>query len=112
MNTVKLSTVKLKPSLSWLESKGRLLNADACYIWIRRHDKLVGWTYNYNPSSCLIDYFARLISCLGPASKKVRIANNIHMKCYINKESMLVTSFNLSYPTVQDMGIEVFDIVL
>src|SRR6266496_1576267 len=109
---VKISQVRLNTFLSPFPSKGHLLNADECYLWIRNRKRLIGWTYNFNIHCPLIKCFTRLISCQGQPSSTVRIANNTHIKCYIDKKSMLITSFNLTYPTVLDLGIVVSDIVL
>lgn len=109
---LKLSQVRLAQSLSDFASKGKLLNGVDCFIWINRRKHLVGWTYNFNVFCNLYRHFDKLISCQGRPSKSIRIANNTHMKCYIDKKSMLVTSFNLSHATVNDLGIEVIDIAL
>lgn len=110
METILTSHVKLQTSISQFKSKGRLLNALDCCRWIRDKRNLVGWTYNYNPSYGLCECFTRLISCQGRPSKRIRIANNTHMKCYISDKSMIITSFNLSAPTINDLGIEIKDV--
>lgn len=112
MDTIPTSRVRLNVALSLIPSKGRLLNGDASFNWIFARKNLIGWTYNFNASCVLWKRFDRLISCQGRASQRIRIAGNTHMKCYIDKKSMLVTSFNLTYSTINDMGIEVIDIVL
>ena len=112
MDTISTSKVKLRTTLSQLSSKGKLLNADACYLWLLRRKNLVGWTYNYNWSCQAVRNFDKLIACQGKSSRTIRIANNTHIKCYIGKDTMLLGSFNLTYPTVQDFCIEVTDIVL
>lgn len=104
--------VRLNYGLSEFDSKGKLLNGRDCCIWVRDRRHLVGWTYNFNIHYGLYQSFDRLISCQGRPSKRIRIANNTHMKCYIDSKSMLVTSFNLTHPTVNDLGVEIQDIVL
>ena len=112
MDTIPISRVKLNVALPFIQSKGKLLNADSSYLWLLRHKKLIGWTYNYNWGCQAIRNFDKLIACQGRPSKTVRIANNTHIKCYISKDSMLIGSFNLTYPTVQDLCLEVTDVVL
>lgn len=112
MDTIPTSSVKVGISLSTIPSKGRMLNGVDSFNWIIWREKLVGWTYNYNWSTGVLSHFDRLISCRGREDRRVRLANNTHMKCYIGKKSMLITSFNLTYPTVNDMGMEVLDVAL
>lgn len=111
MDTIKTSQLRLRIGLSVIPSKDKLLNADACYEWIFNRDHLIGWTYNFNASCPLWRRFDKLISCQGRPSQSIRIANNTHMKCYLSLTSMLITSFNLTYPTVNDMGIETSNII-
>jgi hypothetical protein len=112
MDTIPTSRVRLRTSVPDIQSKGRLLNAIDCHVWILKRKHLIGWTYNFNRMSRLWQCFDRLISCQGSPAKQVRIANNTHIKCYIGKDSMLIGSFNLTFPTVQDLCIEVRDIAL
>lgn len=109
---LKTSRVRVNRALSEFSSKGRLLNGLDCYTWVLRRKHLVGWTYNFNRLCTLWQRFDRLISCQGVPSHRIRIANNTHMKCYIDRKSMLVTSFNLTHATVNDLGIEVTDVTL
>jgi hypothetical protein len=112
MIKLNLSKVKLRFGLSEFKSKGYLLNATDSYEWIHTRENLIGWTYNFNRLCSLWQHFDKLISCQGVPAKQVRIANNTHMKCYIHKRSMLVTSFNLTFPTINDLGVEIKDVAL
>jgi hypothetical protein len=112
MDTIPTSKVRLRVAVPPIPSKGKLLNGENSLDWIIERKHLVGWTYNFNVSCRAWQSFDRLISCQGRASKNVRIANNTHIKCYIGRDSMLIGSFNLTFPTVQDLCIEVKDFVL
>jgi hypothetical protein len=109
MIEIETSKVRLGRHLTIVPSQKNLLNGEDCYMWLLRHKNLIGWTYNYNPHCGLTVLFDRLITCKGEPRNNIRIAENTHMKCYIHKCTMLVTSFNLSYPTVLDMGYVVTD---
>lgn len=103
MHTLRLSQIKLGNYIPPLRSSKSLLNGEDSYLWIKEHKPLVGWTYDYNPHAILIESFERLISCKGLARKNVRIANNVHVKCYIHTNVMLIGSFNLTFPTIVDL---------
>lgn len=110
MNEIETSKVRLGTYLPSIPTCKNLLNGDDCYLWLLRHKNLIGWTYNYNPHCGLTALFDRLITCKGAARDNIRVAENTHIKCYIHKNTMLITSFNLSYPTVHDMGYIVMDV--
>jgi hypothetical protein len=109
LGNIPLSRVKLGRHLTPLRTKGMLMDGDQCYTWLLRQKNLLGWTYNYNDHCPLVARFKQLIVCIGPPRHNVRIANNVHLKCYMNSKSMLVTSFNLSYPSIIDLGVLVKD---
>jgi hypothetical protein len=106
---IPLKQIRVGQRLPAIKLKGRLLDADGAFLWIYRRKDLIGWTYSYNPRCVLLKRFKYLIACVGIPSSNVRIAGNIHVKCYIDKKSMLIGSFNLTEPTIQDLCVEVTD---
>jgi len=101
--------VRVGLRLPVVQSRGRLLNGDDVFVWISKRKNLVGWTYSYNPSCILLRRFKSLIAGTGRPCTNVRIATNTHIKCYIDRDSMLVGSFNLTEPTIQDLCVEIKD---
>ena len=91
MNELETSKVKLGTYLTVVPTYKNLLNGEDCYLWLLRHKNLIGWTYNYNPHCGLIALFDRLITCKGDAKSNIRIAHNVHIKCYVHK------SYNASH---------------
>jgi hypothetical protein len=106
---IPLKQVRVGQRLPPFKVKGKLLDGDGAFLWIHRRKDLIGWTYSFNPKCVLLKRFKYLIACVGAPCSNVRIAGNIHVKCYIDQRSMLIGSFNLTNPTIQDLCIEVTD---
>jgi len=112
MDDIKVSKVRTGLLAPEIKSKGSLLNGDDSYAWLMKREGLIGWTYSFNPYAIVLLHFAKLISCQGRAQKNVKIASNTHLKCYIHKYQMLIGSFNLTYPTIEDLSVLVTDKIL
>jgi hypothetical protein len=106
---IPLARVIVGRRLPELKVKGKLLDSDATFMWIYRRKDLVGWTYSFNPNTPLLKRFKQLIAGTGAPCANVRIACNTHIKCYIDRKSMLIGSFNLTGPSILDLCIEVTD---
>ena len=105
------SRTRLNLQLPELQTSGRLLNGMQTFSWIYDRKNLVGWTYSYNPAFILVTRFKQLIACVGLPRSNVRLAGNTHIKCYIDKkeQKMVIGSFNLTEPTINDLCIEITD---
>lgn len=100
------------PRMERLESFGHLLDARDCDLWLRSQVALIGWTYSLNPVSLYLYDFRRVIS--GRVIEKphgcgtqIRFTCNNHIKCYITKSEMLIGSYNLSAPTIEDCAVRI-----
>jgi len=102
-----LSKVRLGRQLPPLETRGKLLNGEETFLWIYKRRDLVGWTYSVRRPLAL--RFKQLIAYVGEPAPNIKFAQNVHMKCYIDKKSMLIGSFNLTAPTIEDLCVEITD---
>ena len=102
MDTIKLAHIKTA-RVSSIQSKGILLTGGEAYDWLKKRRNLKGWTYNYNEYCPLFHSFKQIITCKGKRHPKVKFADNVHLKCYMDLKVMIVGSFNLVYPTIEDL---------
>ncbi len=109
MDEIQISKVRLGTRIPPIRSKGKLLNADDSYMWILRRKHLVGWTFSI--TKVHVKSFDRLIAGCGlQPFPNVKYAGNVHLKCYIDKKEMLIGSYNLTSPTIEDLCVLVTDI--
>ena len=107
-NFVALSKVQLGGALPPFTSRGILLNSYDSDCWIRERRDLIGWTFSFNVE--YLTFFKQLIVGISLVpSNKIKVACGNHTKCYIHKKEMLVGSFNLSRPTIEDICVVVKD---
>ena len=105
-NSIAVGNVQLGAILPEFCSRGVLLNGYDSDRWIRKRKDLIGWTFSFNVE--YLTYFKQLIVGISLVpSNKIKVARNNHTKCYIDKKEMLVGSFNLSRPTIEDLCIKV-----
>lgn len=104
------------PRLLELRSFRTILNATDTVGWLDLHrDDFVGWTYSvteaairmFKPKKLIIGNITTVL----PAYywDRVKLASHCHIKCYIGPDEMLVGSFNLTAPSIEDMMVRVTD---
>lgn len=117
INTQSLLPVEA-PRLTKLQSFGPLLNARDSFGWLHENKGFVGWTYTINPkvwtflqpTRLIADRVKDLAEHNGKVyNSRIRVATCCHIKCYISKTSMLIGSFNLTAPTIEDLCVLVKD---
>lgn len=109
-----LSKVIVGQEAIGFRSSGGILNSHDCVEWLRTRSELIGWTYSFTPYGLSLYNFKKLIAnvCNGHLfvmNATIRFATNIHAKCYIAPESALISSFNLTAPTIEDIGVVIRD---
>lgn len=108
--TINIVTTDL-PEIPDLITPRGILTAEQCHMWLSVQSSLIGWTYSCNPLALRLYKFTKLI-CGVPYNwfpDHVRYACNTHIKCYIGPKAMLIGSYNLTAPTIQDCAVIVTD---
>lgn len=104
-------TIAEAPRLKELQSYGRLLNAKDSLGWLMDNRGFIGWTYTVNlklwsllqPKQLIVDRCEKLYN------SKIRVASCCHIKCYMSEYEMLIGSFNLTAPTIEDLCVFIQD---
>ena len=119
LQTFCLKTFPPAPRLTELLSFGSLLNATDSFAWLMENSGFVGWTYTINPkvwslvqpSKLIIDRPGILADEKNDKvyNSRIRVATCCHIKCYIGEKEMLVGSFNLTAPTIEDLCVVIKD---
>jgi hypothetical protein len=105
---IPLRHLRVGITLPPLASRGILLNGHDSDRWIRKRKDLIGWTFSFHVE--YLRYFKQLIVGVSLVpSAKLKVARNNHTKCYIDKREMLIGSFNLSHPTIEDLCVVIKD---
>lgn len=111
--TIDTSTTRLDiaPRLPELSSFGNLLNAKDSFAWLHENPGFSGWTYSLNPRVWTLLQPKQLIvdRYTDPANSRIRVASACHIKCYFTDSTMLIGSFNLTAPTIEDLSVLVKD---
>ena len=87
-----------------------ILTAEDCHRWLMDQLDLIGWTYTVR--ACVVRQysFKRLIANkTDQPISIVRLATNIHAKVYLTEKEMLIGSFNLTRPEIEDIAVLIKD---
>jgi hypothetical protein len=94
------------------KSTGTILCAEDTVDWLKAQRQIVGWTYTLSDDFLLKLSIDRVIAGKpynGGFKLRVKVAQATHVKCYIGQSEMYIGSFNLTHPTIEDLGVIVKD---